>query len=196
MDNNFLLSTDSIKAGRYHTLLTSAFSHRDIGHFVFNMIALFTFGNLLAISGVGRFHVLAAGLGSALVGSLASLYHQWPRQAPQKRDVWGAFGGGRTRVLMQNLGASGLVMGLGATATCLMPFAPMRLIFMPLIPIPLFVLTLVYFGVDAFFLDRGQTGIGHAAHMGGTVFGAIYYFTYLGKYGGVWPMLRRAIMRR
>ncbi|EME39764.1 hypothetical protein DOTSEDRAFT_47325 [Dothistroma septosporum NZE10] len=195
LTDNFMLSVDSIKAGRYHTLLTCAFSHVELGHFAFNMFGLFTFGGLMAMAGVGGFHVLAAGIGSAIFGSLAGLYHQQSLQSPQGRTVWGRSGGERTRTLVRSLGASGLVMGLSATATCLMPLAPMSFMFIP-IPIPLFALTAVYFGLDAYYLDRGQTRIGHAAHMGGAVFGAVYYFSYLRKYGGVWPMLRRAVTRR
>ena len=195
MTDNFMLSVDSIKAGRYYTVLTCAFSHMGLGHFAFNMFGLYTFGGLMAMAGVGGFHVLAAGLGSALVGSIAGCYHQQSRQKPQARNVWGSFGGERAGTLVRSLGASGLVMGLAGTATCLLPFAPMSFMFIP-IPIPLFAMTAVYFGIDAYYLDRGQTNIGHAAHMGGAVFGLAYYFSYLRNYGGLWPMVRRAIVRR
>jgi membrane associated rhomboid family serine protease len=38
LNENFLLSEANIKAGRYYTLVTNAFSHIAIGHFAFNMV--------------------------------------------------------------------------------------------------------------------------------------------------------------
>jgi membrane associated rhomboid family serine protease len=38
MNENFLLSEANLKEGRYHTLVTSAFSHISFSHFLFNMV--------------------------------------------------------------------------------------------------------------------------------------------------------------
>lgn len=40
MSDHFLLSEGNVKEGRYHTLVTSAFSHTNLGHFFFNMVWL------------------------------------------------------------------------------------------------------------------------------------------------------------
>ena len=48
MRANFLVSEESIKRGRWHTLLTSAFSHRDVSHLAANMLALYFFGRDVA----------------------------------------------------------------------------------------------------------------------------------------------------
>lgn len=79
-------------------------------------------------------------------------------------------------------------MGVGAVATCLVPFAPMQIMFIP-INIPLWVLTIVYAAVDTYYLH--STSVGHAAHLGGSIFGVCYYFTFLKRFGGVWYMLGR-----
>lgn len=46
---NFLLlseqiSVDNVRNGRLHTLITSAFSHKDMEHIISNMIGLYFFG--------------------------------------------------------------------------------------------------------------------------------------------------------
>ena len=84
-------------------------------------------------------------------------------------------------------------MGAAATATCLMPFAPMSLLFIP-VPIPLWVLTGLYAAMDIWYLDTSTT-VGHAAHLGGSIFGALYYFAYLRGHGGIWRTIRRNIRR-
>ena len=53
MRANFLVSEESIKRGRWHTLLTSAFSHRDVSHLAANMLALYFFGREVARAGPG-----------------------------------------------------------------------------------------------------------------------------------------------
>jgi len=40
---------DNFKSGRLHTLITSAFSHIDIGHIVSNMIGLYFFGTSVTL---------------------------------------------------------------------------------------------------------------------------------------------------
>ncbi|CAD0082641.1 unnamed protein product [Aureobasidium vineae] len=65
------------------------------------------------------------------------------------------------------LGASGAVMGMG------------------------------YGVVDSYFLDSPTSGIAHAGHLGGLVFGTAYYLAFLRKSPmGVWRNVQRMISRR
>ncbi|KAK4497159.1 hypothetical protein PRZ48_011609 [Zasmidium cellare] len=198
---NVTLMEANIQAGRSHTLLTSAFSHRDVGHFAFNMFALHAFGSLLAtVPGVSGVYVTALAVGSAAAGSVAWLYHLKTKSQSQSvsrtRGVWSGFGGGQiTRHIQVGLGASGMVMGMGAAATLLKPFAPMYLMFIP-IPIPLWILTTGYFAFDTYFLNSDTSRTGHSAHLGGAVFGAAFYFLALRSRGGIWTMLSRGLRRR
>jgi len=55
MKNNFLMSSDGIiRQGKYHTLITSMFSHKDSWHLAANMITLYFFGSD-AILYLGKF---------------------------------------------------------------------------------------------------------------------------------------------
>ncbi|KAK5114363.1 hypothetical protein LTR62_002615 [Meristemomyces frigidus] len=189
MHDNFTLSWRNLKEGRAWTVVTSAFSHVGLGHIFFNMFALRTFGTLIScVPGVGAAHMLFLSLGSGIAGSVAWL-GQKASSTPVKQSGW--FGsttqrGGRVSEVA--LGASGLVMGAGAVAACLMPFAPMSLMFIP-IPIPLWAITALYAAVDTYFLKSETSRIGHSAHLGGALFGMVYYFGFLRKYGGIWKMM-------
>ena len=193
LNENFTLSMTNYRAGRYWTLLTSAFSHTDFVHFLFNMFAFRAFGTILSfMPGVGAFHVVSLCLGSAITGSFAFLY-QRDLSSPPNTKFPGAIVGARG-VELSALGASGMVMGAGMSATCLMPKAPVSLMFLPVI-MPLWVLMGVYVGIDMYFLGDGTSKIGHDAHLGGALYGAAYYLGYLRKYGGVWWIVRRMFRR-
>jgi membrane associated rhomboid family serine protease len=180
---NFTLSIANWQAGRSWTLLTSAFSHTALVHFFFNMFALSTFSTIIAaFPGIGAAHMLALCMGSGIAGSFAWLYEK--TSGP----------GGRQNAMARShqaaLGASGMVMGAAAVATCLMPAAPMYIMFIP-IPIPLWATTLLFAGVDAYFLHSERSPIGHSAHLGGGLFGAMFYVAFLRRFGGVGRWLGR-----
>jgi membrane associated rhomboid family serine protease len=139
-------------------------------------------------------HIVSIVLGSAVAGS-AAMYYQKSQTTPTIQS--GRLNSSRTRVvnrrIWQGLGASGAVMGMGAVATCLSPFAPMSLMFIP-IPIPLWGLTIAYVGMDTFWLNSNSS-VGHAAHLGGFAAGAIYYLAYLRNRGGLWNFVRFAMRK-
>ncbi|KAH9845189.1 RHOMBOID-like protein 12, mitochondrial [Teratosphaeria destructans] len=178
LEDHFLLSERNVKAGRYWTLVTSAFSHIHLWHFALNMMTFRTFATVLMWAGVGATQLVTLTMGSALLGSLSMLWHYRTRG----RDSGSA------------LGASDAVMGLGSAATCLMPNSRWSLMFIP-ISMPLWLLTGLYAGVDIYFLDSEISPIGHAAHLGGAMFGLVYYLAYLRNYGGIWLSLRLLLRR-
>ena len=192
LQENATLSWSNIQAGRYHTLITSAFSHMSFGHFIFNMISLNALGGILTWTpGIGAVHIISITLGSALAGSFAYLYHERTRRPRDTR--WGP-NAQHVSHTTSALGASGVVLGIGAAGTCLMPFASMFILPIP-VPIPLWLVTIGYAAFDIYGLDSGSR-IGHSAHLGGSIYGALYYFANLRRYGGVWQMILRRVGRR
>lgn len=176
LQKNFSLSVQGLKEGRYWTVLTSAFSHQWLPHFFFNMFTFHTFATLAAMRGVGALPLSALCIGSALAGSLSFAYHLQSQNS------------GKPTSLRSGLGASGMVMGVGAVATCLAPFAPMQIMFIP-INIPLWMITVGYALVDTYYL-HSESPVGHSAHLGGSVFGVAFYFARLRGLGGISNMLR------
>ncbi|GAB7364701.1 hypothetical protein MBLNU230_g5501t1 [Neophaeotheca triangularis] len=176
---NTFTSTEHVASGLWHTLLTCAFTHVAPQHFLFNMVSFHAFASILSrVPGVRAGHFVAVVLGSAVTASASWLYHSSRQRSGRqsyRRDV--------------SCGASGIVMGLAATATCLVPMSPMLLF---VIPMPLWVMTGLYFAADTFFLNSEGSRVGHAAHLGGAAFGGLFYLAMLRRLPmGVWPMITR-----
>lgn len=196
---NAILSEQNFRAGRYHTLITSAFSHRELSHFAFNMITLYAFCSFIStVPGFGAMHMIGLAFGSALASSGASLWH-WRQMAPKPAAKRGWLSRLTTHerpsvtVIHQGLGASGLVQGCGAVAAMLMPTASVYLMFIP-IPVPLWIATAGFVAYDTYRLNSNSR-VGHAAHLGGFFFGAAYYLVALRSRGGVWQLLRKVFRR-
>lgn len=185
LSDHMTLSWRNIRAGRYYTAITSAFSHYNATHLFFNMFGLWTFGSIVARSGVGPLATISLLTGSALTGSIAWLYEHHEDETSSRRSL---FEMPRTAAINSALGASGMLMGAVATATCLAPMAPMALL--GVIPMPLYVATAGFVAMDLYYLDKASK-IGHSAHLGGAVFGAVYYFAFLPRLGGISRMLAR-----
>ncbi|KAI7225108.1 hypothetical protein KC330_g9191, partial [Hortaea werneckii] len=161
LSDHTTLSSSNLRANRPWTLLTSAFSHQDPLHFAFTMLSLKAFATILTRTpGIRAPHIIFLATGSALAGSLGFLYHEDSRrqnkdQGPNNpigrtisgsnrqitRGIPGASPGIERRP-RSALGASGMVLGFSAAATCLAPFTSMSVMFFP-VPVPLWVLTVV-----------------------------------------------------
>ena len=104
MGKHFALSSAGVlKEGRFHTLITSIFSHYDPVHLGANMCCLIFFGKeVVAILGQARFAALF--VASGLVSSMAQV--AWPLVAPPQSRY------------------SQYQLGLGARSVCLCELSP------------------------------------------------------------------------
>ena len=165
MVRHFLVSWQSVEDGRLWTLLTSAFSHYLFFHFFLNMYVLKSFGGIvervLGFRSFVRFY-LVAGIFSSLAHAVVS---QWILNEPE----------------MKALGASGAVAGVIILFALLFPKE--KILVLGLIPIRALTGVLVLVGLDLWGLVAQAGGhglpIGHGAHLGGALTGALYYFMVL-----------------
>lgn len=132
-------------------LFTSGFLHVDMMHLLFNMYALYLFGDIVAkILGTDDFVIIY--IVSLLAGNLYSLiYH---RDEPYYSAV----------------GASGAVSGILYSSILLYPAMELYLFFIP-IPIPGYVFALGYILYSIYGMKKQLGNIGHAAHLGGAIGG-------------------------
>ncbi|KAG2219359.1 hypothetical protein INT45_011267 [Circinella minor] len=169
MSANFLNSREAIEQGRYHTLLTSAFSHNRIGHLGLNMMVLYSMGQgAIEAIGASRFLLLYAG-----AGIMASLFTQAYRKYIRPTLVKKQFFAGSEQ--FSSLGASGAVMGITTFYACAFPRTTFLLFF--IIPMPAIALV---GGVAAYDIYQAYTlkneVVDSAAHIGGATYGAAYWF--------------------
>ena len=151
---HFFVSLQGVLAGRPWTLLTSSIAHLDTTHLLFNLLGLWVFGPLVeARMGVRAFWAVV--VGGALTSGLAHVGFEW----------WSS---GDARAL----GASGVVLALATVATWLAPHRKILLFFV--LPLPMFVVMPLFVAMDVWGLTDTTSEVGHAAHLGGVVFGAAW----------------------
>jgi membrane associated rhomboid family serine protease len=158
---NFLVSWDSLQEGRPWTLVTSEFSHNYFFHLLVNMFAFYGFG--LAMErhlGTKRFVLfylmaaITASLGHSVVSNLIL-----------------------NRPGLPALGASGAVAGVILLFSLTYPKE--KILLLGIIPLPAITAALLFVGLDLWGLSAQANGgslpIGHGAHLGGALYGLIYF---------------------
>ena len=141
---------------QYRRLITSGFLHADAMHLLFNMLTLYFFAPvMLAMFGVVGFLIVY--FGSMLAGSAFSLWLY------------------RNRPSYSAIGASGAVSGVLFASIALNPMMSLFLFFIP-IPIPAWIFGTLYFAYSVHMMlnPRPWDNLGHAAHLGGAVFGMLF----------------------
>ncbi len=160
----FILDVGKVLESQIWRLLTYAFLHSTDGmymymHITFNMICLWVFGSDMEQL-YGRKEFLAMYLASAVVCGLA--YSVWS-------ICWGDFHA-------RCLGASGAVTTM--LILCALHF-PRRIVYMYILPMPIWVFALVSVGLDSMrILGEAQgvhTGVAAIAHLAGAAFAVGYY---------------------
>ena len=161
MVNHFLVSGLAVSEGRYWTLLTSAFSHNDTMHLLFNSIASWVFGGVVGRSD-GAKAILQLYIAGALISGAGHVY--WDSLTPGNVPA---------------LGASGAVMALAVVAAFRQPAQVLLINF--LLPVPMALAVALYIGWDMMALFSGtENGIANAAHLGGAATGLAWALFGLG----------------
>jgi len=164
MVTNFLISTVHLQEGYWWTLITSAFSHFELWHVAINMFVLWSFGLALEqLWGTRKF--VAFYLIAAVAGSLAhcasSSFIEGDGAIPA-------------------LGASGAIAGM--VLAYALHFPKRRLYFFFVIPVPAIVAVIGLVIYDLWgLIQQGRGGgsmIGHGAHLGGALAGALLWLFY------------------
>ncbi len=154
----FELSVNHVKHGEVWRLLSYAFLHApgDIWHILWNMLFLWWFGSDVEdLYGPREF--LAFYLTSAVVSGLTFFF----------TSLAGHTAGAC-------IGASGAVMAV--LLLCAIHYPRRNILLFFLLPVPIWGFLVFYLAKDAYvFLSRIETGTAVAAHLGGALFGYVYY---------------------
>jgi membrane associated rhomboid family serine protease len=162
---NFLVSSHRLEQGMWWTLITAAFSHMELWHLALNMIVLWSFGSvlerLLGVRVFVTFYLVAAVFSSA------------------SHCIVSSFVLGDDRI--SALGASGAVSAVLLAFALLFPRH--KILLFAVIPVPALAGALFFVALDLWgLLAQGRGAglpIGHGAHLGGALCGALFYFIYL-----------------
>ncbi len=166
-------------------IVTHMFMHdaSSFMHILFNMYALLLFGPLLERwMGSNRFifFYLASGVGAYLlttgisyyqyVGYVSELAEQGATAAEISQMIFT-----RTSLAVPMVGASGCIFGLMAGFAYLYPNMPFQILFIPFDIKAKWLIGayVLYETLSTFGILRLQDNVGHAAHLGGAIFGFI-----------------------
>jgi membrane associated rhomboid family serine protease len=152
------------------TVITAAFSQQSLVHLMVNMIVLWSFGGVLERLWGHRVYVIFY-LVAAVVSSLAHCF---------------------VSTVMLGLGNVGALGASGVMSGLLLAFALMfprhKILLFAVLPLPALAAALLFVAFDIWGLVAQGQGvglpIGHGAHLGGALCGAVFYFSYLkGRFG-------------
>ncbi len=138
--------------GEWHRLISSGFLHVNGPHLFLNMFGLYMFGPIIEHT-LGGTNFLIVYLASLIAGNVWAYF--WNRNQPDYRAA----------------GASGALSGIILAFCMIAPFQMLYLLF--LIPMWGIVFGVLYIVVSYIFSQRANRVIGHEAHLGGAVAGAV-----------------------
>ena len=149
--DKYKFQVGKILSGEKVRMFSSAFLHVDWMHLIFNMYALYLFGDIVAnILGTTNFLVIY--LGSLLAGNMYSLFFH------------------KSEPYYSAVGASGAVSGILYSAILLYPDMTLMLFPLP-IPIPAYVFGVGYLLYSIYGMKKQLGNVGHSAHLGGAIGG-------------------------
>ncbi|MBT8280929.1 MAG: rhomboid family intramembrane serine protease [Muriicola sp.] len=143
----------AIQTGQKDRMVTSGFLHVDLSHLFLNMFTLYFFADVV-IRWFGPTKFLLIYFVSLLAGSLLALFFH------KKEPYYSA------------VGASGAVTGILYAAILLQPDMRLALMFIP-IPLPAYILGILYMLYSIYGMKKRLGNIGHTAHFGGAIGGYI-----------------------
>lgn len=165
---------DILRRKEYYRLFSSGFLHADGFHLFFNLFSFWIFAPAVASATDSPIFIAIVLLGGIIVGNLFSLLIHYNEP-------------GYTAV-----GASGGVSAIVFAAIAMYPDMELRFIFFPFFGFPAWIFGLAYILYSIFGLKTRMDNIGHAAHLGGALFGIILSFygnQFRILYNGVYVLL-------
>lgn len=159
---------------QYYRFITHGFIHADFMHLAFNMLAFYSFGNILenhlfaddAIFGENaKFYFAVLYFGGLILASI-------PDYSKHKNDYH-----------YRSLGASGAVASVIFASIVLYPNMPISLMFLP--GIPGWIFGILYIIISAYLDRQGGGNINHGAHLWGAIFGIVFVIIFAGLNGHI-----------
>jgi membrane associated rhomboid family serine protease len=174
MQDQLIFHPPSVRNGQWYRFFSCGLIHADIGHLVFNMLALYLFGMGTKIdtelgttyTGVEYRFIDVFGQSGKLVYLamyvLALLFSLLPTYAKNINNY-----------SYRSLGASGAVSAVVFAAILFNPLAGIGLFFIPIF-IAGFLFGILYLWVSQVMDKRGGDNVNHSAHIWGALFGLIF----------------------
>ena len=162
------------KQKQYYRFITCGFIHADFMHLAFNMLAFYSFGEILetqffASSDIfgaeAPFYYLMLYIGGLIVSSTPDYFKH------------------KDNYYFRSLGASGAVSAVIFACIVLYPTLPISFFFLP--GIPGWIFGIAFLGISAYLNKQGGGQINHGAHLWGAIFGVVYTVLFVSLKGEI-----------
>jgi len=159
LEKGYLKPYRVVREHTWYELFTSGFLHANIGHLVVNMLTFYFFGRIMEHF-LGPIYFLGLYISALIIAGIPSVikFRDDPNYA--------------------TLGASGAVGGVLFAFILLFPFEPIYLFFIP-IPIPAFIIGILYLVYSMYESKQARGKINHEAHIAGAVWGILYMIIFV-----------------
>ena len=172
--NDLIFYPATIKSrNQYYRFFTYGFIHADFIHLAFNMISLWSFGQLLESE-----RMLPDGgmmkTYKSLFGDKGGLVYLALYILAIIVSVIPDYVKYRNNYAYRALGASGAVSAVIFAAIALEPKGLKLTLFLIPIPIPGYIFALIFVVLSTYLARKGGDNIGHGAHLTGAIFGLVF----------------------
>ena len=164
--NDLIFYPPAINRGQVYRFITHGFIHGDTFHLIFNLIALYSFGeNVEAMfshpaifAEKGRLFYIILYFSGLIIASV-------PDYIKHRNDYY-----------FRSLGASGAVSAVIFSSILFNPNGGIGFAFLPGLDIPGYIFGAIYIIASTIMAKKGQDNIGHTAHITGAFYGLIFTF--------------------
>jgi membrane associated rhomboid family serine protease len=159
--DQFIFYPPAVRRGQIYRFFSCGLIHADFGHLIFNMIALYMFGEMVEMEFVGIF------------GPMGKLVYLAMYILALAASVIPTYINNKDNYHYRSLGASGAVSAVIFAGILFQPLLPMGLFFIP-VYVYGFIFGFIYLLVSGLLDKRGGGNINHSAHIFGALFGIAF----------------------
>lgn len=153
---------------QWYRFFSCGLIHADFFHLLFNMYALYLFGQGVGnLDGVERYFV-------AIFGGKGKLLYVLLYVSALGVCLLPTYMRHKTDSAYRSLGASGAVSAVIFAYIMINPLQGMGILFVPGIYLPGFLFGLIYLVISSFLDRRGKGNINHSAHIWGALYGIVF----------------------
>ena len=156
--DQFIFYPPAVRRGQIYRFFSCGLIHADWGHLIFNMIALYMFGEIVEMQFVGVF------------GPMGKLIYLAMYVLALAASVIPTYISNKDNYHYRSLGASGAVSAVIFAGILFHPLVGIGLFFIP-VYIAGFLFGVIYLLVSGWLDRRGGGNINHSAHIFGALFG-------------------------
>jgi membrane associated rhomboid family serine protease len=161
----------SVNRGQWYRFFSCGLIHADIGHLIFNMLALYLFGHGSKIeTPEGTFHTGVEFQFTYIMGEKGKYIYFAMYILALFASLLPTYAKNKDNYHYRSLGASGAVSAVVFASILFSPMAGLGLFFIP-VYIAGFIFGFLYLFISQLLEKRGNDNINHSAHIFGAVFG-------------------------